>query len=71
MHSLKSLETKSNEVIKQTRRVLSTHCLGGIAAALKLRLTKTVKKQELFIWKIQLNATIRLDSCKFATTQKR
>lgn len=49
MHSLKSLETKSNEVIKQTRRVLSTHCLGGIAAALKLRLTKTVKKQELFI----------------------
>lgn len=71
MTSLQTLDIKSNEVSAHISRVLSTLCLDGKNALPKSLHTRTVKKQELFIKKTQLFATMMQKHFKSAIAIKR
>lgn len=71
MSDLKSFETKSNEVHNMSRRVLSMLSWVGNDATNKSKPMKIAKKQALSIIKIQLSATLKLESYKLAIMKKR
>ena len=71
MTELKTLETKSNEVLLPTLRVSSMPSSAGTDAASKSKLMKIAKKQAPSTKKIQLCATTKLGISRSATTTKR